>query len=207
MKKTVRKPVAPPRQGQKQNPRRPRRGLGRLSLAIIVALFASSAAIRFGNGIGLAFAFGSDKPAANAKECSSDPGSMALLNALQEREKKVTEREGILADRTQALNLADKRIQERLAALVAAEDELSRTVTIADRAATDDVARLVTVYENMKPKQAAPLFAAMSADFAAGFLAKMRPDAAAAILANLDPTTAYSISAIMAGRNAGAPEK
>lgn len=202
MKKPVRQPAKPPQQRRK----RPRRGFGRMSLAVIVALFASSAAIRFGNGIGLAFAFGSDKPAETAQNCSNDPGTTALLSALQERERKITEREGILADRTQALNLADKRIQERLAALVAAEDELSRTVAIADRAATDDVTRLVTVYENMKPKQAAPLFAAMSADFAAGFLARMRPDAAAAVLANLDPNTAYSISAIMAGRNAGAPE-
>lgn len=202
--KTAAKKPAP---AQRQKAKRPRRGLGRLSLAIIVALFASSAAIRFGNGIGLAFAFGSDKAPSNAQACANDPGTAALLSALQDRETKITEREGILADRTQALNLADKRIQERLAALVAAEDELSRTVAIADRAATDDVARLVTVYENMKPKQAAPLFAAMSPEFAAGFLARMRPDAAAAVLANLDPTTAYSISAIMAGRNAGAPEK
>lgn len=185
-----------------------RRRLGRSSLMLISGLFAASAALRFGDGIGHAFAVASEPPAGSAvgENCTTDAGAMELLKQVQERERKVTEREGLLADRSQAIGLAEKRIEERLAALVAAEQKLSETVTIADKAADEDVARLVTVYENMKPKEAAPLFAAMAPDFAAGFLAKMRPDASAAVMANLDPQVAYTISVIMAGRNAGAPK-
>ena len=47
---------------------------------------------------------------------------------------------------------------------------------------------------------------AMEPDFAAGFLGRMRPDAAAAVMAGLTPETAYSISVILAGRNATAPK-
>jgi flagellar motility protein MotE (MotC chaperone) len=79
-------------------------------------------------------------------------------------------------------------------------------VAVADQAADADVTRLVTMYENMKPKEAAPLFEVMAPDFAAGFLARMRPDAAASVLAGLNPKTAYTISVIMAGRNAGVPK-
>jgi flagellar motility protein MotE (MotC chaperone) len=45
----------------------------------------------------------------------------------------------------------------------------------------------------------------MTPEFAAGFMARMRPDAAAAIMAGLEPATAYSISVVIAGRNARVP--
>ncbi|NHX27768.1 hypothetical protein HA397_27890, partial [Escherichia coli] len=86
----------------------------------------------------------------------------------------------------------------------AAEDSLRATLTLAETAAESDLARLTAVYENMKPKDAAGLFEQMSPDFAAGFMGMMRPDAAAQIMAALDPATAYSISVVLAGRNARA---
>lgn len=185
-------------------PNRTRRRRVRGSLLFIAGLFVVSATIRFGEGIGLAFAAVGGEATA-PQSCAPSEDSMALLRAVQERENKVTEREGALTDRRQALDLIEKRIQDRLAALVAAEEELSKTVAIADKAAEQDVQRLVTVYENMKPKEAAPLFEAMAPEFAAGFLARMRPETAASIMANLNPEVAYSISVIVAGRNARAP--
>ena len=46
----------------------------------------------------------------------------------------------------------------------------------------------------------------MEPSFAAGFLARMRSDVAAGIMAGLKPETAYTISVILAGRNAKAPK-
>jgi len=183
-----------------------RRG-GQGVLFLIATLMAASAIIRLGDGAGVAFARAASSERANDNAtCEQDPGVMALLSELQGREKRVQEQEGLLADRAQALRLAERKIDERLAALVSAEEELARTVSIADQAAEQDVDRLVALYENMKPKEAAALFEEMAPDFAAGFLAKMRPEAAAGVLAGLEPKTAYSISVILAGRNAGAPK-
>ncbi|MBZ4022002.1 hypothetical protein CKO11_05970 [Rhodobacter sp. TJ_12] len=180
-------------------------------MLLIATLFAASGAIRFGSGIAQAFATDTGaqdaQPVQTAEECISEPGVMLMLKEVQAREKKLREGEQLLSDRSQAIALAEKRIEDRLALLVEAERNLSQTVTMADQAADEDVARLVTVYENMKPKEAAPLFAAMAPDFAAGFLARMRPDASAAVMAALEPQVAYSISVIMAGRNAGAPQE
>ncbi|SOC07607.1 hypothetical protein SAMN05877809_104109 [Rhodobacter sp. JA431] len=187
-----------------------RKRFGRGSLMLIASLFAVSGAIRFGTGIAEAFATGTgahDAPQETAGDCVSEPGVMLMLKEVQAREKKLGEREQLLTDRSQAITLAERRIEERLASLVEAERNLAQTVTMADEAADEDVARLVTVYESMKPKEAAPLFAAMAPDFAAGFLARMRPDASAAVMAALEPQVAYSISVIMAGRNAGAPQE
>ncbi|TKD26083.1 hypothetical protein FBT96_01740 [Rhodobacter capsulatus] len=184
-----------------------RRRIGRGSLVLIAALFAASALVRFGSGFALALDSAEATPAASeTAECVTEPGVMQLYSEVQTRERKLAEREKVLSDRSQAINLAEKRIEERLASLVEAERNLAQTVTIADNAADEDVTRLVTVYENMKPKDAAPLFSAMSPDFAAGFLSRMRPETSAAVMAALDPKVAYTISVIMAGRNAGAPQ-
>ncbi|HEY0213658.1 MAG TPA: hypothetical protein VGC40_08745 [Paenirhodobacter sp.] len=184
----------------------PKRKRRRSMLFALTCVFGLAAIIRLADGMGAFFAFASAQNSnVGAQSCEADDGTIALMGALRDREEKVTVQEGIVADRTRALELADKRIQEGLAALHAAEKELAATVTIADKAAEQDVARLVIVYETMKPKDAAPLFAAMSPEFASGFLGRMRPEAAAAIFANLNPETAYAISAIVAGRNAGAP--
>jgi flagellar motility protein MotE (MotC chaperone) len=130
-----------------------------------------------------------------------------MLDELRAREERLKQREAEVADRAQALSVAKSEIDGRLAELLAAEEKLSATLTLADDAADEDVARLVTVYEKMKPKDAASLFAEMDPDFAAGFVARMRPDAAAAVMAGLDPKEAYTISVVLAGRNANAPRE
>jgi len=64
---------------------------------------------------------------------------------------------------------------------------------------------LTQVYETMNSADAAALFSQMDPGFAAGFLARMQSDAAAGVLAELDPAIAYSISVLIATRNASAP--
>lgn len=129
----------------------------------------------------------------------------ALLEAFKQREERIAAREKQLEDRMQALQLAEREASERLAALTAAEDSLKSTIALADVAAEMDVQKLVAVYQNMKPKEAAALFSQMTPDFAAGFLGLMEPAIAAQIMTQVSPEIAYSISVVLAGRNAGVP--
>jgi flagellar motility protein MotE (MotC chaperone) len=198
---------------------------GRQNVLLIVAcLLAGSGMLRIGDGAGRAWASTTEtsEPAAPdaaatggpavapgpaaPMACHPEAGTADLLAAIKGRAESLDAREARIADRESALALAQSEIAEKMAALEAAEAELSRTVEIADAAAETDVARLVTVYESMKPKDASALFAEMSPEFAAGFLGRMRADAAAPILAGLDPKTAYTISVMLAGRNAAAPK-
>lgn len=186
------------------------RGSGRRGGLFVLAVFlVLSGVIRIGDGVGHAFAESpTDVPAAapDGEICTPDAGTAALLSALREREARLAEREAKAADHEQALKLAGEEIDAKLADLVQAEEQLAATIAQADQAADKDVTALVTMYETMKPKDAARLFGEMEPDFAAGFLARMRPDAGAAILAGLDPDKAYSISVVLAGRNAKAPK-
>jgi len=128
-----------------------------------------------------------------------------LLSALQAREAQLAAREIQLEARMETLRVAEEELALQLQALLQAESELSATIALADSAAETDLAQLTTVYENMKPKEAADLFTEMPPQFAAGFLGMMRPGAAALIMTELEPGVAYSFSVVLAGRNAMAP--
>ncbi len=180
-------------------------GLG--ALAVIGLLFLASGALRLGNGVGQALAMEAEMPVAapSAEPQTCEVLPAALAEALSARESAVEFGEIALKDRTAALDLAEAAITKRLAELIAAEEALAGTLAIADQAAEQDLARLTTVYETMKPKDAAALFETMAPAFAAGFLGRMQPQAAAAVLSGLKPETAYQISLVLAGRNAETP--
>lgn len=176
-------------------------------LIVVAALFLISGGTRFVLGISPAIAFAQDQAAPIEQTEVSDETSELepLLAALEARESRVAERENAIDDRLRALSLAESELSERLSELEAAEESLTAALALSETANDDDISRLISVYENMKPVDAAGLFEQMAPDFASGFLVRMSPEAAAAILAGLDPQTAYSISAIIAGRNANAP--
>ncbi|NDV02531.1 hypothetical protein GZA08_16295 [Pseudoroseicyclus sp. CLL3-39] len=144
---------------------------------------------------------------AEAGPCEGTPATEELLAAFQLREDRLEAREAQVADRMQALRLAEDEVAEKLAALQEAQSSLEATLALAATAAEDDIARLTAVYENMKAEEAAALFEQMAPEFAAGFLARMNAPAAAAVMSSLEPETAHSLSVVIAGRNAAAPRE
>jgi len=196
----------------------PRRGRG--ALHMIAGLLVISAMVRIGT-VGAAMAEASDQThsepepvethAADAHDVEptnaelGDQDTSALLVAFQQREARLAAREAQLIDRLQALRIAEAEFARQIVALEEAEKALSATIALADVAAEADLGQLVEVYENMKPKDAAELFQQMSPQFAAGFLGMMNPESAAQIMTLVPPDVSYSISVVLAGRNANVP--
>ncbi len=179
---------------------------GRGALAILALFLASSGALRLGEGVGQALANAPEQSAGagdTAELCPAPPA--ALARALGDREARAAAHEAAIDDRMAALSLAEAALSKRLAEVEAAEVELKRVLALADGAAEQDLTRLTAVYEAMKPADAAKLFQTMAPDFAAGFLGRMQPQSAAAILSGMPPDAAYSISVLIAGRNALVP--
>ena len=194
-----------------------KRRTARGSILVIALLLISSGVLRLVSGADVAIARvtemvgATDEDAPEKDKVSETPQPPAveiggLLSALQAREALIKVQESAIAKRQKALQVADQEITKRLEALAQAEEKLRATLALADGAAEDDLAKLTSVYENMKPKGAAALFEKMEPTFAAGFLGRMRPESAAAIMAGLSPEVAYSISVIFAGRNATVPK-
>lgn len=186
---------------------------GRGALILIALLFAISALVRFGAGAGPAIAkevaaFRSSSPVPSEPQACQNPEEIEqILSVLSAREEALDTRERQLEELSQSLEVAKRQVKLNLDDLTEAEEKLAATMAQSLTAAEDDLTRLTSVYENMKPKDASILFEAMAPEFAAGFVGRMRPDAAAQIMAGLSPGMAYSISVILAGRNTRAPTK
>ncbi|MDA7423266.1 MotE family protein [Thalassococcus lentus] len=199
-----------------EKPKKQRRSKTFGALSVIGSLLLASAVLRI--TIGATSAIAREEPLKappDVQQVAAEPAATSLLSdediapvlaALKARETRIAKREEAVAVRQKALEIAKSEIDQRMAALAAAEESLKATLSLAQTAAEDDIKKLTDVYATMKPKKAAALFEEMDPEFAAGFLGRMRPDAAAAILAGLNPQAAYTISVILAGRNANAPK-
>lgn len=194
------------------NSRKVRRvGRQRGILLLLFLVFAASGALRLGTmtpawasaggGEDAEGDAGMDGPA----QCATTASLETALGLVYGRAEGLDAREEALADRAQALDVAEALVTERLATLEAAEARLEDLLALSDSAAETDLERLTRVYDTMDPEAAAALFEQMEPSFAAGFLSRMRPETGAALLAELPPQTAYSISVILATRNAAAP--
>ncbi len=177
------------------------------ALFVVAALFLISGGVRAVTGLEPAMATAQQEKLEDVAQSPESPRADldVVLEALNTREARIRERETALDDRLMALSAAEGELNERLAELQAAEASLLNALALSETANDTDIGRLTAVYENMKPADAADLFEQMAPEFSSGFLIRMRPESAAAIMAGLDPQTAYSVSVLIAGRNANAP--
>lgn len=190
-------------------------------LPTLAVLFLSAAGLRLAVGLDAALARDPEQgipnvaqseapqvplPAAPAQTAEHQDPAHILLD-LRRRETELASRTTEIEGRLAVLEATELRVRDQIDALRTAEAELEATMALADRAAEDDIARLVGVFEAMEAEQAAAVFAEMETSFAAGFLGRLTPQTAAEILAGLDPRQAYALSALIAGRNALVPRE
>lgn len=203
-----------------KKPRKNRRIWQRFSLLGVISLFILSGMFRLG-AIGFASASVSaeeevsahaipdtqdaETHASSDSQCVSSDALDHALSRVEGRAETLDAREDYLAQRAEALAEIEAAVTAQLAALEATETRLESLLALSDTAAESDLARLTQVYETMGATDAAALFSQMDPGFAAGFLGRMQADAAAGVMAELDPGIAYSISILIATRNASAP--
>lgn len=185
----------------------------RIGLISFFTLFMASGLLRIGT---LDFAFAAageaEEPARDAPPAARELPRGASLESLERalarvegRAEALDEREALIAARERAVEEAEAMIIVQLAALEETEARLEALLSISDTAAESDLERLTDMYETMDARDAAELFSQMDPSFAAGFLGRMQSEAAAGVLAELDPSVAYSISVLLATRNASVP--
>jgi flagellar motility protein MotE (MotC chaperone) len=143
------------------------------------------------------------KSAAGAKEvakadCPENKGfseeELSHFNTLNERKKELDLRESELTALEEELHKQKSEVESRIAKLEQIREEVA--TTLKDRVEVDQqrVSTLVDFYSNMKPKQAADIFAKLNEDLAVEVLGKMKKKNAADILNLLDPAKARVLS-------------
>ncbi|HEX6956645.1 MAG TPA: hypothetical protein VF194_01545 [Ferrovibrio sp.] len=152
-------------------------------------------------------------PSANAAGASSAIQSLAsrdpttytrseieLLANLARRRDQLEQRSRELDMRESLLAAAEKRLDERIAALKKLEGSIKQIVQEHDQQEEKNLQGLVKVYENMKPKDAARIFEKLDSNVLLGVAERMKEAKLAAILADMDPAAAQDITVRLATR-------
>ena len=135
-----------------------------------------------------------------AKEAGMSPSELRVLQSLGERRGILDEREQAIDTQGKLLSAAELKLDAKIKALTALKAELQGLVGQANSQQKVENDRLVIVYEKMKPKDAAPIMAALDDKVRLPVVAKMKPQILAAILAQMEPQEAKKLTEKLAAR-------
>lgn len=160
---------------------------------------------------------GKSKPAVSAPELaksgvvtipepgqSVSPSERAILERLQSRRQELEARAREIDIRESLLKSAEKRIEGRVEEMKGIE---SRIATATDQKNEAEAARfkgLVTMYENMKPKDAARIFDRLDLKVLVDISTSMKPVTMSAVLAQMTPEAAERLTVELATRASAA---
>ncbi|MEZ5839593.1 MAG: hypothetical protein R3D02_03910 [Hyphomicrobiales bacterium] len=135
----------------------------------------------------------------NAKSAAEQ----ALLSRLGDRRKELEKREAQIKLRESLLQAAEKRLEERLNQLKGMEATVEAAAQKKQEDREAEIGRLISMYESMKPKDAARVFDRLSIDILVDLVRKMNPRKMALILAQMSPEAAEKLTVEMATQGKG----
>lgn len=131
-----------------------------------------------------------------------------VLERLAERRKQLDKREKALELKEKLLRAAEKKIAERLTEIKAIEERVETSFGKRSKEKSERFKNLVSMYENMKPKDAARIFNSLEMEVLLSVVQNMNARKMAAVLAKMDSIAAQrltvELAAIAAGREADA---
>ncbi|MEX0842531.1 MAG: hypothetical protein WD039_09640, partial [Xanthobacteraceae bacterium] len=118
---------------------------------------------------------------------SSSPAERAILGRLQERRQEIEAQGRELEIREGLVKAAEKRLEARLAELKELEARVSTAAQDREGSDARRFKALVTMYENMKPKDAAKIFDRLDLAVLVQVTSQINPRQMSEILANMSP--------------------
>ncbi len=139
-------------------------------------------------------------PAELARQAGMSPGELQVLQSLGNRRTQLDAREQSLSTQLALLSAAEAKVDGKLKQLTGLKGDIQGLLGQADAQKTSELARLVTVYEKMKPAEAATRLALMSDDVRLPIMSKMKISALSAVLGAMPAADAKSITEKLADR-------
>ena len=130
-----------------------------------------------------------------AKESGMSPSEFKLLQALQDRRQQLDKRESDIIAREGVVKTADAIVMQRIETLKQVEANIQKLLGQVDEMEQQRLGNLVSVYEKMKPKDAARVWEDMSDDVLLPIASRMKNQSLALILAKVSPQRARHITA------------
>lgn len=152
---------------------------------------------------------GTDQSAAKASppaEPAPQPASTserALLERLGERRDELQQRAREMDMRERLLEDAERKLEGRITELKELEDKAEAAAAKRGDTEAGALRNLVTMYESMKPKDAAKIFDRLSHDVLVPVVLQMKPPKMAEVLALMAPEAAEKLTVALATRAKG----
>lgn len=139
-------------------------------------------------------------------ELGGSSAERAVLESLGERRRALQDQEGQLDLREKLLQATEERLQQRVDELKSLEQQIQQGVEEKKRQEEGEIAALVIMYENMKPKDAARIFDRLELDILLKVVRQMKPRKMADILARMSPEAAEKLTVAIASGDANQPQ-
>ena len=133
---------------------------------------------------------------------AASPSERAVLERLGERREEIQQKGRELEMRERLLENAERKLDSRINELRSIEDKAQEATKKADPEAAA-LRNLVTMYEAMKPKDAARVFDRLSHDVLVPVVVQMNPRKMAEVLAVMSPEAAEKLTVALANRARG----
>jgi len=148
---------------------------------------------------------GAPPPIPESLEIGGSAAERAVLESLGERRRNLEEQQGELDLREKLLQATEERIQQRVDELKALEQRIEAAVGEKEEQEQAEIAGLVQMYENMKPKDAARIFNGLDLQVLLKIVRQMKPRKMADILGRMSPEAAERLTVAIAN-NADQPQ-
>jgi flagellar motility protein MotE (MotC chaperone) len=136
-----------------------------------------------------------------AEEMPLCGSSEEVLAAIELERSLLAEQRVDVAERRATLELAREQLILETDRLAAVRDEIAALLERVETAQNEDLERLVRIYRNMTPEEAAAIIEDLDIETTVMVLGTMPERVAAPILANLDPMRARALSRIFLERS------
>lgn len=146
---------------------------------------------------------GADQPLPGSTIASS-PSERAILQRLGDRREELQQRAREMETREKLIEDAERRLESKLGDLRTLEEKRDGAVAAPADAEATGLRNLVTMYETMKPKEAARVFDRLPHDVLVPVVRGMSPRKMAEVLAAMAPENAEKLTVALARRPKGA---
>ena len=150
---------------------------------------------------------GLPKVKAAGEEIQIKPGhinsSGAILESLHDRRQQLDARNRELDMRESLLKAAEKRVEAKVSELKGVETRVKTEMGDRDKAEAKRLKGLISMYENMKPKDAARIFDRLDMKILVKVSTRIKPRTMSAILAQMTPEAAEQLTVELANRASG----
>jgi len=127
-------------------------------------------------------------------------GERAILERLSDRRQQLDQRSRELEMRENLLKAAEKRVEARVTELKELEAKVKSSLEQRDQDELKRFKGVVTMYENMKPKDAARIFDRLDLKILVDVSTQMKPATMSSILAQMSPDAAERLTVELANR-------